>query len=183
MISSLITICGVIVIILNVKQFRQNAKNREIDIQMKKTDYDMKVLKDFADSIIKNINEFEHNCENEFNVKEFKQLEDSSKKKEIRLNIELKCGVMDIFNKLEQECVYINSDITHENVLYEVIGGVFCGFVNRHSEMLERLTDELSPFSNIHKVFYKWMNNKNIDHLLNEKRKIDRTIKNLRKKK
>lgn len=182
MAASLATMAGIIALFFTIKQYKQNAKNREIDVQMKKTDYDIKVLKHFSEGIIEQISEFKEKYKKETDVEEFKTLEEGVRKQEIAINIKLKLNIIDIFNKLEKEMLYITSGITHEQVLYNAIGSVTCRFMIDNFDIFERVTSERAPYDSLNKILKKWCVDKDIDHLVNQKTEIEKRIKRLENK-
>ncbi|WP_413476388.1 hypothetical protein [Latilactobacillus fuchuensis] len=181
LLASITTIVGIIALFFTIKQYKQNAKNREIDIQMRKTDYDLVVLTHFSENIIKKTSKFHKKLKNETNTKEFRDMEDNKKKKEILINIKLRLGIIHIFNLLEKEALYITSDITHEQVLYNIVGGIVCEFMVENLDVFDRVTSERAPYDNLNEILERWCLEKDIDHLNGEKELINEKIKNLKR--
>lgn len=184
LLSYLSVLVAMISLIFTVRGYRANSKNRQVDIEMRKIEFDIKVLDHFSESVIPKISDFEKKEETEFDKEGYKTAGEE-KQLEMKFSIDLQLEIYNIFNKLEKDCVYITSGITHEDILYDIIGDVFCGFMTRHVESFKRIKSERAPYNNVTSVMNRWGVEKNIQHLGkrrdDELKEIDKEIKKYEK--
>jgi len=65
-----------------------------------------------------------------------------------------------IFNKMEQYCAYVKNDLVDSEILRVPLHGILISFMKENKDILDYISDENYPYSNLHFVFELWSDEK-----------------------
>lgn len=174
--SFFVTIIGIIIIFINIIQFRKSVEQRQYDVEFKKKEIAVEILNKFANEIIPAMDEYINKVNTELADSSITELKKRDKDFEeaVFIRIQLSSGVITIFNKLEQVCVYIRADLADSSILFEPMNSTLCGFVKSNEDALDFLKENDVPYVNLRHVYTIWSGKKGaqiIDMKINELQK------------
>lgn len=65
-------------------------------------------------------------------------------------------NIYKVFNSIEQVCAYISYNLIIEDVVYPTTHKVLLDFLNSNDELLNKMTSNDAPYTNLHKVKKEW---------------------------
>lgn len=165
------TTIGIVAVIVTCVQYIIEKKNRAEDNEFHRTELTVQLLDKFAKEIIPTINTHYRDVEKEFESVDMRNV-DLEKRKQILINVKTKHCIVDIFNSLEHVSVYIKTGIANNELLYDPISNVVIKFVEENIEVYEELIKR-SPYKNLKYVLETWTNEKRLEQLTTQKRRIE----------
>lgn len=177
--SFVATIIGIIAVILTVVNHFQSRDKDSRDLVFKKNENTLRVLETVSHDLVPSIDKFQHEflkAEQELmtGLDESQKL-DNEKLLSMFLNLKLKTGIVNIFNKLEYICTFVTLDLVNVDELYRPINSIVIGFVKQHKEVYEKLKKG-APYESLTTVVETWEKQRRREYLESKKREIDKEL-------
>lgn len=197
LLSYIVTIIGLIVIALSVKEFNKNLeRDRKQDEQLL-VQNSINVLRKFAEEIIPEMSEANGKLNEEINRQKRIALEQINNvlpknrklnklpkserlNRQIIYNSKSNCEYGKIFNQLEQVSVYMNYNMVKEELVYIPIHKAFIDFVSDNIRYLNDLRSDDAPYANVITLYNSWNDKSKIEKLERQKNKVEEELKKIK---
>lgn len=195
--SYIVTIGGLIVIAISIKEFNKNADRARKEDEQLLIQNSIDVLRKFAEDIIPEMVEAKKKLANEIKKQKKEALEQINEllpenkrinelpsnprlSEQILYNSKSNCNYGKIFNQLEQVAVYMNYNMVKEELVYIPVHKAFIDFVNENINYLNDLRSSDAPYINVITLYNSWSDKSKIEKLKQQKDKVEEELKKIK---